>query len=487
MMKKSNEQLQALEAARSGESFALVAGAGCGKSTILRWVAEESPEKHFLYIVFNRKNREEAMAKMPANTRVTTANALAYRAIIRPEKRDLVKEDLSHHYILNLVDKQVYQDFNYKTAVLVGVVAKNLLGNYLKSTDEKPGRSHLDDTWKKSKAKYVERGIEVARKYWEKARNLECDITHDVYMKIWMLSNPQIDADVILYDEVQDASQIMIASIGAQKCQKIIVGDPYQQLYAFLGAQNALIKMGLKKQLKLTQSFRYGPKIAALANRVVESMYGTNPELKGWEGHDTRVHMGWRDEGAVTYIARTNGELIRKAMDSEDDNYSILINPAEVKSIARSIYAINNGLPVTHPSLVGVESMKELRTIIEEGQATGLAGWVSSYMKHGYGAMMDVAERCVTRYTGQTPHLYISAHKSKGLEFPNVQLAGDFPQPFKDEEKKKPNEKHNEDEINIQYVALTRAIENLYLGRSQFLGEQAGLLVPDNAQQQLFA
>ncbi len=484
-MKLSEEQKVGIEIASTGRSFVVVAGAGCGKSTLLRLIAERSPTKHFVYIVFNRKNRDEAKEKMPANVTVTTANSMAYHQTVPSQCRDKVQPDLSHHYIINATDPRLYKDVPYEEAVATGILAKTIINNFLRSTENKVSTVHLPESMKKSKARKVERAIEMARRYWSRASRFECDITHDVYMKLWFLARQEIACDAILYDEAQDASPIMISAIGRQECQKIIVGDPYQQLYAFLGAQDALEKMGIEEKVTLSQSFRYGTRIADLANKLIESAYGVTTNLKGWEEHGTVISENAGASGPETVIARTNGELVRMALDNRSDDFSLLIRSQEIKSIARSIYAINNGLEPDHPSLIGVESMKELMLLARSNESSGLMGWVSSYMKHGYGSMMELAEKCVDTYHGQSKTLYISGHRSKGLEFDNVELARDFPQPKSAEGK--PNNRFNEDEVNLQYVAITRAIKHLNLGGNEFLSRLAGITWEDNQQQELFA
>ena len=63
----------------------------------------------------------------------------------------------------------------------------------------------------------------------------------------------------------------------SQQCAKILVGDPNQQIYSFRGAQNAMedVQQHLQqgqviRTFHLTQSFRFGPEIAYVANLILE-------------------------------------------------------------------------------------------------------------------------------------------------------------------------------------------------------------------------
>ena len=51
--------------------------------------------------------------------------------------------------------------------------------------------------------------------------------------------------DLILVDEAQDISDVMIGVVEAQNCRRIYVGDSFQQIYSFRFATNALNKIDL--------------------------------------------------------------------------------------------------------------------------------------------------------------------------------------------------------------------------------------------------
>ncbi|MFX8098481.1 UvrD-helicase domain-containing protein, partial [Acinetobacter baumannii] len=82
-------------------------------------------------------------------------------------------------------------------------------------------------------------------------------ISHDVYVKLWQLSRPTIPADYILFDESQDANGLMLSVLRRQSAQVIYVGDPYQQIYEWRGAVNAMDHIKAQKRA-LTLSFRFG-------------------------------------------------------------------------------------------------------------------------------------------------------------------------------------------------------------------------------------
>ncbi|MFG2376940.1 UvrD-helicase domain-containing protein [Streptomyces sp. NPDC048504] len=70
----------------------------------------------------------------------------------------------------------------------------------------------------------------------------------------------------MLLDEAQDTNPVLEEIFLTQDAQRVCVGDPAQQIYEWRHAKD--IMSGFPGQrLELTQSFRFGPAIAEVANR----------------------------------------------------------------------------------------------------------------------------------------------------------------------------------------------------------------------------
>ena len=76
-MTPTDEQKAILKA--TGRVVRINARAGTGKTTTLSMLAKKHRNKRILYLVFNRKAREEAQKAFPSNANVLTIHALAYR------------------------------------------------------------------------------------------------------------------------------------------------------------------------------------------------------------------------------------------------------------------------------------------------------------------------------------------------------------------------------------------------------------------------
>lgn len=72
----TDEQSAARDTFVAGHSFVLQAGAGTGKTSTLKLLAETEPERKGLSVAFNRAIAQEAQAKFPPNVTVKTIHAL---------------------------------------------------------------------------------------------------------------------------------------------------------------------------------------------------------------------------------------------------------------------------------------------------------------------------------------------------------------------------------------------------------------------------
>ena len=97
-------------------------------------------------------------------------------------------------------------------------------------------------------------------------------VPHNAYLKLFQLEKSILPFDIILVDEAQDITDAMIDIVFRQPAAKIFIGDPYQQIYAWNGAVNALEKIMVQgyPALYLSQSFRCPEPVAELANMYLQ-------------------------------------------------------------------------------------------------------------------------------------------------------------------------------------------------------------------------
>nr|WP_281383970.1 UvrD-helicase domain-containing protein [Hymenobacter citatus] len=149
------------------------------------------------------------------------------------------------------------------------------------------------------------------RELLARMKRAEVPISHEFYLKLFQLSKPRLAADIILFDEGQDASEVMLDIFFKQPATKVIVGDTHQQIYGWRHAVNSLEKTDFQEQ-QLSTSFRFQAPIAQLATQVLawKTKLGVGPQLtvtgagKVTDGNTTRAIIG-----------RTNLQLLLKAIE----------------------------------------------------------------------------------------------------------------------------------------------------------------------------
>ena len=141
--------------------------------------------------------------------------------------------------------------------------------------------------------------------------------------------------DFILIDEAQDMNPATFDIFQKQKTlhnngiQLIVVGDAYQQIYGFRRTIDALAKMGRDILLPLTISFRFGPKIARLANKIL-TFLGVQTDIKG--NPDLATEIMDTDPSVLDFVKAKIDAIIART------NYGVLSIPllggAEFKKVA---------------------------------------------------------------------------------------------------------------------------------------------------------
>ena len=81
--KATYEQAVAIDNARLGQSFKVIAYAGTGKTTTLQMISDAMPERRGMYLAFNKAIASEAQNKFHGNVNCRTFHSLAFRSVPR--------------------------------------------------------------------------------------------------------------------------------------------------------------------------------------------------------------------------------------------------------------------------------------------------------------------------------------------------------------------------------------------------------------------
>lgn len=476
------------EILKKGQAQRVFAFAGAGKTTTLKGVAEARPGTTG-YLAFNREIAREAQQKFQGtNTRASTMHALAMR-VLRPKMTEPPLGSISAREIMessafkNAPFPRIpkWNPFRYALA------SARTMTQFAQSDDVEflpkhaqlalistlgdpelmaPSlrRRQLEQTIKKLEKPL----IQAARDFWV-GMERSGRFTHDMYLKRLDWSKKARDAafdglDCLMIDEAQDINPVQRSILIKTGLPLIAVGDPYQQIYSWRGAENALDKLP-GKAFYLTQSFRFAENIAAPARRILNSRPDGGPKQK-------LIGAGTGNGGGHTgvpwaIICRTNLGVIDAALDFLSDNYPMHIDNIDglLKDL-HSAQALHDGEmdKVDSPDLKVYESWQQLKDEAEEGNQT-LKKVVSLVERKRVGAVSALSK--AQEKGGPPPQVFLcTAHRSKGLEFPRVTLGEDWKplsQMKKRYEKASPGAQKllALEEWNTLYVAATRAMVSL--------------------------
>jgi superfamily I DNA/RNA helicase len=286
-----------------------------------------------------------------------------------------------------------------------------------------------------------------------------------VYLKLWHLSDPTIAADFILFDECQDANPVMLAVVDAQRhAQRIYVGDSCQQIYSFTGAVNALdrIRETGADVAYLTQSFRFGPAIADVANRILDMIDGATLRLVGTDSIPSVV-APVAEPDAI--LCRTNATAVRTVLRLQDEGREVALvgGGDDVVRFAKAARDLMEGRRTEHPDLACFDDWGEVKLYVDEDeQGDDLRLLVKLVEDFGVDAILRALDRTIREEDADVT--VSTAHKAKGREWDAVQLAADFPEPAK----------VTDEELRLLYVAATRARRELDIEAVALLSDEEG-------------
>ena len=420
-------------------------GAGTGKTTTLEGVARARRHENILYLVYNSRNKEEAKKKMPINVTVETAHSLAYKIIGRQYqhklKNNLKAEDIISFFQWNISNQEDFEKaFKIKTAI------EYFLNSDLENILE------INSQYKNE-----------IKAFWHSMVSIVKDtapMIQDGYLKLFQLSNPTLFFDLIVIDEAQDLNQTIVDIINKQTCPKIFVGDIHQKIY---GYRNTVDILSNKEVTYLSHSFRFGEPVAKLATKLIKTFSDDSFILHGNKERDTKIVDHISDE-PYTMICRTNAEVLIQAIEAINRQKTIhIIGDLDdlINLIKDIFYLKNNKLDqIVDDKIRAFGSMKKLKGVAENLKIAELNSALKIIDKY-QDATIDVIQTVKEQNFGirMADISFITAHKSKGLEFVNVRIAEDFVNLF---DKSGKLAKADIEEINILYVALTRATHALW-------------------------
>lgn len=470
--------------------------AGSGKTSTMIAYAEALPnDTRILYLAFNRSVKMEAAERFKAkrlkNVRVETAHSLAYRRIVPYYGYKVRTTGYKSHELVPLLGMRAGSEplLEYILANHIMRLVAMFCNSTASEVNELDYLSTIADEQSRSFAGQHRGTIyQLVRVFLAKMNSGDIEITHDFYLKKFQLSKPNLPFDVILFDEGQDASAVMLDIFMHQRCTKVIVGDTHQQIYAWRFAVNSLQQTEFPT-LHLSKSFRFGSEVAELSKHVLrwKKHLGNEPSVKV-EG------VAKREDQKITTratIARTNLGLLLRAIDFIEKHprkklwFEGNVHSYTYADEGASLYDILNLYNedyrrIRDPLIKNMKSLDDLEEYINKTGDVQLGMMLEIVTEYGNripGLIRQLKEQQVTPDDRDlADRIFSTVHRCKGMEYDEVYLVNDFMTEERlletIEELGEANidrERLNE-EINLVYVAVTRARKKLRVP-AEFLPE----------------
>ncbi|MBX2925579.1 MAG: ATP-dependent helicase [Chitinophagaceae bacterium] len=459
--------------------------AGSGKTTTLIEYAKSRPaNSKILYLAFNKTVKTEALQKFAlagiAHVKVETAHSLAFDHVVKFSNYRVVQGYKSYEWcdMLNISTGDRHTDFIIASHVGRFIsyfcnsrVSKVQELNYAETVTDPSAQTFVNNFYTA-----IERYTREALAKMDKS---EIDVTHDFYLKKFQLDNPALPYDYILFDEGQDASAAMLDVFLKQKGVKIIVGDMHQQIYGWRYAINSLQQVDFPVY-HLTNSFRFDEEVALVANRVLhwKKHLRQPPAVKitgagmPADAIKTKATLGRSNVSLlVNAIAQWQHGLIKTLhFEGNINSYTFADEGASLYDVLN----LNNGNTgkIKDKLIAGMKTMKELEDYIEKTEDNSIRMIVDVVKEFGNRLPALIQELKTNHTTAKedADMIFSTVHRCKGMEYDEVTLLNDF---INEEKLKKYISQQGGDniteqaksrlaeEINILYVALTRAKSRL--------------------------
>ena len=467
-MTPTKEQ-QAVVDAKS-DSLKMIAYAGTGKTaTFVAWA--NAHQDRSLYLAFNKSVEQEAKQRFPSHVLAKTTHALAYAAIIGGSGKYTLGK-------LSIFKTARMYRLDYYMASLI----HKTIENFCNSADFEMGKVHVaPDSIGRYQHDITEVVLDFAKKVWAiilDGKNPDFPMTHSGYLKLYQLSQPVLKYSTIMLDEAQDTNPVtqdIVLRQVAHGARVFLAGDPYQQIYAWRGAVDALQKVNADPYY-LTQSFRFGPEVAGVANTILSTFFGEERPLVGLGPAGEILNGNPTMTPPFTYLSRTNAHLFAQACVMAGKlkifTPSGVFGTLPMFDDVMNVYNLYRGMKneIRDPELKHFQDYWELLEFVKTGNADpnyNVAVAVVEKYKDGVPVQIENIKRSLVPTPDQAQVTLITAHRAKGLEWDNVILCNDFCPLFEEESGKLksigPNRKTHvpADEVNLLYVAATRAKKRL--------------------------
>jgi F-box protein 18 (helicase) len=283
--------------------------AGSGKTALLVAIADSLQPKNALYLAYNKSVATEASKKFPKGVHCSTTHSLAYKPTVGDKEN--YKLSIGFFSYRNITEKTYYDEqrgserkFHYDQKLhLVNLIREFCLSKYTSFELFIFEEDH------------PEMFGPLGTKYLSKMGDGSLDCTHEFYLKMFhiLLANGSLTYppfDFIALDEAGDLNEVTLEIFKLLPAtKKLMVGDPFQNIYTFNHTINCFSVMAGEGPLfPMSQSFRVSDTIAPKIEAFCQTYLSPDMEFKGVTILDNTIK-------SRAFISRTNASLIAKMFE----------------------------------------------------------------------------------------------------------------------------------------------------------------------------
>ncbi len=470
------------------EQAALIveAVAGSGKTFTIVQAAQLIPTHHkSVFLAFNKSIAVELGSKLPEHVESKTLNALGWGLCrYRLGKHITVERNKTR----DLIDKLLPEEARGVQVELMSIIGKAKAHGLIPLGMRTPRGTYeaTDKHWDKLADKYdidpsvadvdVEIGMATFINWCNillKAGLEEQDVfdfDDQLYMPV-ALDLPAWGYDWIIIDEAQDVSHVqrtLLRKFLKNNGRLIAVGDSHQAIYGFRGADsNSLNNIGRvfkAETLPLSISYRCPRKVVEIAKRFVPEIEASDTAEDGAILRPTDWAIeSFSDDDLV--VCRTTAPLIELAYKCITEGKKVHVMGREIGKGLVNVVKKVSGKRITTiedmlPKLDKWATAQKKKAAKSEGKMAAIQDKVDciTVLSAGRDTVAELIKSIEDIFSDSHGGTTLATvHKAKGLEAPRVFILNPDGMPSR----WATQDWQLEQEHNLQYVAVTRALETL--------------------------
>ena len=444
------------------------AGAGTGKTFTIVEGSKRTNGTNMAFLCFNKSIQTELAERLPDNVVAKTFHALGFAAL----RSAGIKTRVNNYKVKNIIDDILGKDFNaFPLVKLISLVK----GSLIDGTDQKSIFQLIDKyNINFESDREEEMAIGAIPTILEVCRNDVSLIDFDDMIWIPIVNQLPLPVfDVLFVDEAQDFNEmqreLIFRCIGNGRV--VIVGDKNQAIYGFRGAdsnsisifQNELTKRGRKvKEFSLSLTWRCPKSVVKEANRFV-SEFDCKEDAE--EGRVIENSPFNPSEGDMV-LCRYNAPLVSAFYDLIMQGKSAYVLGRDMtKGLVNAVNKITkNGnmgsdeflqlldqdFHYNYNRLIKLEKTNQAHALEDKFECIRIFATKATTVT---GILAEIKRVFNGNEKGEI--MLSTVHKAKGLEADNVYILATERMPH-------PKASDMREELNICYVAITRAKKNLH-------------------------